>query len=331
NILLQPVPPGFINVGPNAFPNNGNNDYDPTRIGSGSVLTSQIRDIETVQQGFGTLSGSVSEGSDYAKLENARKLQQGQEYTLNSQLGYISLNQRLNNDEVLAVAFQYTVGGQVYQVGEFANDGLDATGTTTIPGGITTVTNNNLILKLLKSPITNVNQPIWDLMMKNIYDTGAYQLSQDDFKLNIFYNEASPLNFISPVDGNSFGVDINGSPITTNTPPEDLIQNTTLLRLFNLDRLNFNGDPQTNGDGFFDFVPGITVIPQNGKIIFTKAEPFGKYLFDKLAVTGGEDYNNDLTYNDNQKKYVYDILYKQTKTAALEAADKNKFKMKGRY
>ncbi|MCB0388041.1 MAG: cell surface protein SprA, partial [Winogradskyella sp.] len=203
NILLQPVPPGFINVGPNAFPNNGNNDYDPTRIGSGSVLTSQIRDIATVQQGFGTLSGSVSEGSDYAKLENARKLQQGQEYTLNSQLGYISLNQRLNNDEVLAVAFQYTVGGQVYQVGEFANDGLDATGTTTIPGGITTVTNNNLILKLLKSPITNVNQPIWDLMMKNIYDTGAYQLSQDDFKLNIFYNEASPLNFISPVDGNS--------------------------------------------------------------------------------------------------------------------------------
>ncbi|HAI18580.1 MAG TPA: cell surface protein SprA, partial [Xanthomarina gelatinilytica] len=221
NILLQPVPPGFINVGPNAFPNNGNNDYDPTRIGSGSVLTSQIRDIATVQQGFGTLSGSVSEGSDYAKLENARKLQQGQEYTLNSQLGYISLNQRLNNDEVLAVAFQYTVGGQVYQVGEFANNGLDATGTTTIPGGITTVTNNNLILKLLKSPITNVNQPIWDLMMKNIYDTGAYQLSQDDFKLNIFYNEASPLNFISPVDGNSFGVDINGNPITTNTPPED--------------------------------------------------------------------------------------------------------------
>ncbi|MCX7551661.1 cell surface protein SprA [Xanthomarina sp. F2636L] len=331
NILLQPVPPGFINVGPNAFPNNGNNDYDPTRIGSGSVLTQQIRDIATVQQGFGVLTTLVSEGSDYAKLENARKLQEGQEYTLNSQLGYISLNQRLNNDEILAVSFQYTVGGQVYQVGEFANDGLDATGVSTDPGGISTVTNNNLILKLLKSPITNTNQPIWDLMMKNIYNTGAYQLSQEDFKLNIFYNEASPLNFISPVDGNSFGVDINGAPVTASTPPEDLIQNTTLLRLFNLDRLNFNGDPQTNGDGFFDFVPGMTVIPQNGKIIFTKAEPFGKYLFDKLSVGGGEDYNNDLTYNDNQSKYVYDILYKETKTAALEAADKNKFKMKGRY
>jgi cell surface protein SprA len=331
NMLLQPIPPGFINVGPNAYPNNGNNDYNPVTIGSGSVLTQQIRDIATVQQGFGTLSSQVSEGSDYAKLENAKKLQQGQEYTLDSQLGYISLNQRLNNDEVLAVAFQYTVGGQVYQVGEFANDGLNATDVNTNPGGITTVTNNNLVLKLLKSPITNVNQPIWDLMMKNIYDTGAYQLSQEDFKLNIFYNEASLLNYITPADGNSFGVDINGNPITANTPPDDLIQNTTLLQLFNLDRLNYNGDPQTGGDGFFDYVPGITVIPQNGKIIFNKAEPFGEYLFEKLSVGAGEDYNNDATYNENQSKYVYDILYKQTKTAALEVPEKNKFKMQGRY
>ncbi|GGG34031.1 cell surface protein SprA [Bizionia arctica] len=331
NMLLQPIPPGFINVGPNAFPNNANNDYNPTAIGSGSVLTQQIRDIATVQQGFGSLASSVNEGSDYAKLENAKKLLEGQEYTLDSQLGYISLNQRLNNDEILAVAFQFTVGGQVYQVGEFANDGLDAQDVNTNPGGITTVTNNNLVLKLLKSPITNVNQPIWDLMMKNIYNTGAYQLSQEDFKLNIFYNEASLLNYISPVDGTSFGVDINGVPVTPSTPQEDLIQNTTLLQLFNLDRLNFNGDLQANGDGFFDYVPGITVIPQNGKIIFNKAEPFGEYLFDKLSVGAGEDYNNDVTYNDNQSKYVYDILYKETKTAALQVPEKNKFKMQGRY
>lgn len=330
NIVLNPIPPGFINVGPNAFPDNGNNDFDPTSIGSGSILTEAIRDIATVQQGFGTLNGQVNEGTDYAKLENARKLNQGQEYTLNSQLGYISLNQRLNNDEVLAVAFQFTSGGQVYQVGEFANDGVDATGVDTDQGtGITTITNNSLILKMLKSPVTNVNQPIWDLMMKNIYDTGAYQLSQDDFRLNIFYNEASLLNYISPVGGD-FGVDINGNPITSSTPPDDLIENTTLLRLFNLDRLNFNNDPQNRGDGFFDFYPGITVVPQNGKIIFTTVEPFGEYLFDRLAV-GNEDYNNTSSYNENQDKYVFDVLYKETKTAALEEASKNKFKIKGRY
>ncbi|WP_417237764.1 cell surface protein SprA [Bizionia sp.] len=319
DILLNPIPPGFLNAGPNAFPDNGNNDYDPTAIGSGSVLNDNIRDIATAQQGFGSLSSVVNEGSDYAKLENARKLTEGQEYTVDTQLGYISLNQRLNNDEVVAVAFQYTVGGQVYQVGEFANGGVDPTGIDN-SGPITTVTNSTLVLKLLKSPITNVQQPIWDLMMKNIYDTGAYQLSQEDFKLNIFYSEASPLNFISPVAGTPFP-DFEGNPI----------QETTLLRLFNLDRLNFNNDPQTNGDGFFDFVPGITVLPQNGKIVFTKVEPFGEYLFNTLSLSNAEDYNNDLTYNANQAKYVYDVLYKQTKAAALEEADKNKFLLKGRY
>ncbi|MGZ0015205.1 T9SS outer membrane translocon Sov/SprA [Yeosuana sp. AK3] len=321
-IGLQTPPAGFVNAGFGSFPDNPNNDFDPTNIGSGgSQLTNAIRDVATVQSGI--LVSNVKEGFDYAKLENARKLIEGQEFILNKDLGYISLNQRLNNDEVLAVAFQFTVGGQVYQVGEFANDGVDATNVTTNTSGqVTSVINSNLVLKLLKSSITNVTQPVWDLMMKNIYDTGAYQLSQDDFKLNIFYNEASPLNFITPV---------SGTPFPTPGPNQNNLQETPLLRVFNLDKLNFNNDPQTNGDGFFDFVPGITVIPQNGKIIFTSAEPFGKHLFNKLLLNVNEDYDNKSTYNANQQKYVYDILYKSTKTAALEEIEKNKFKLKGRY
>ncbi|MCR8669508.1 cell surface protein SprA [Aestuariibaculum sp. M13] len=312
---------------PGAFPDNENNAFDPTNIGgANSQLNSGIRDVSTVQSGF-NISG-VNEGFDYAKLENARKLVNGQEYTYNSQLGYISLNQRLNNDEVLAVAFQYTVGGQVYQVGEFANDGVDATDVTTNSSGqVTNVVNTNLVLKLLKSSVTNVTQPIWDLMMKNVYDTGAYNLSQEDFKLNIFYNEASPLNYIKPVSG-SFAKDIYGNPVTGSTPEEAQLQNIPLLRVFNLDKLNYNNDPQTNGDGFFDFVSGITVIPQNGKIIFTSAEPFGEYLF---KVLGDGDYANEASYNDDQKKYVYNVLYNSTKTAALEQVEKNKFKLKGRF
>ena len=312
---------------PGAIPNNPNNAFDPTNIGgAGSQLTDAIRDVATVQSGITV--PNATEGFDYAKLENARKLIKDQEYTLNSELGYISLNQRLNNDEVLAVAFQYTLGGQVYQVGEFANDGVEATDVTTnATGQVTQVVNTNLVLKLLKSSITNVDQPIWDLMMKNIYETGAFNLSPDDFKLNIFYNEASPLNFISPV-GTGFAVDINGNPVNGSTPDENLIQNVPLLRVFNLDKLNFNNDPQARGDGFFDFYPGITVIPQNGKIVFTSAEPFGEYLFNVL---GGGDYDNNVSYNDNQSKYVYDVLYKSTKTAALEAVEKNKFRLKGRY
>jgi len=61
-------------------------------------------------------------GTDnYAKLTYARKLT-AKEYTLHPQLGYISLNYPLHNDEVLAVVYQYTYNGKQYKVGEFAID-----------------------------------------------------------------------------------------------------------------------------------------------------------------------------------------------------------------
>ncbi|HLT33258.1 MAG TPA: cell surface protein SprA [Aquaticitalea sp.] len=335
-IGLDTPPPGFILPGSTLLPQNGNNGFDPTIIGGpGSQLNQLVRDITTVEQG---IIPTANEGFDFGKLENARKLNEGTDYILHTQLGYISLNQRLLNDEILAVAFQYTVGGEVYQVGEFANDGVDATDVQVDPGtGNQVVNNQNLIVKMLKSPITNVDEPIWDLMMKNIYDTGAFQLSQEDFKLNIFYTEASPLNYIKPVVVSD--VEVPFPPFDNNTPfintDDGEIVDTPLIRLFHLDRLNFNNDPQQNGDGFFDFVPGQTVLTQNGKIIFTKVEPFGKYLFDVLdddGISGDNqsDYDDDI-FNPNQEKYVYDALYKTTKTAALEESEKNKFQIKGRY
>jgi cell surface protein SprA len=331
NIGLEPLPGGFINnLG--ALPDNSNNDFDPTNIGgAGSLLTEAVRDITNVEAG---VSVNINEGFDYGKLEAARKLQEGQDYFLNTELGYISLNQRLLNDEVLAVAFQYTRGGEVFQVGEFANDGVDATQVSEGTTGNQVVNNQSLVLKMLKSAVTSVEQPIWDLMMKNIYDTGAFQLSQEDFRLNIFYTEASPVNYIRPVDGTTFPLYNNNTPLDPNDDTE--IQETPLIRLFHVDRLNSNNDPQEGGDGFFDYVPGLTVLTQNGKIIFTKAEPFGRYLFDVLDNDGNPsnnatDYEQDIYTNENQEKYVYDLLYKSTKTQALDESEKNKFQIRGRF
>ena len=318
NIGLENPPGGFFNRPPGAFPNNINNDFNPFGITGPeeSILTPAIREISTIQSGFGGVV--VSEGEDYAKLENARQLKPN-EFTFDQRLGYISLNQRLSNDEVLGVAFQYTVNGQVYQVGEFANDGVDANTQANDDGARI---NQNLVVKLLKSTITNVSEPVWDLMMKNIYALGAFQLEQDDFRLNILYTDPQPQNYLSPAPG-------SGLPL-----PEDVAE-TTLLRVFNLDKLNTNNDPVNGGDGFFDYVPGITINTQNGLVIFTTVEPFGEYLFDKLDNTpnaGGEDYNLPQTYNDNQREYVFRSLYRTTKIQAeQEDADKNKFQLKGRY
>ncbi len=302
--------PTFVNVPANSFSDNKNNKFDPGQIGT-NFLNANIREIATASAGF-TISG-MNEGQDYSKLENARKLAPT-EYTFHPQLGYLSLNQRLQNDEVLAVAYQYTVGGEVYQVGEFANDGVESTQVD--PSGVPTT--QALILKMLKGNLVAVNEPIWDLMMKNIYQIpGGNQLQQQDFKFNILYQDPSPLNYIS-----QSGID---------QLPAD-VANTPLLRVLNLDRLNYTNDPQPNGDGFFDFYSGITIDAQRGRLIFTTVEPFGEFLFKKLDLPSlAEDYNNPLTYNSNQDRYVFRSLYKSTQAAALQDSAKNKFKLRGSF
>ena len=314
------IPPSLFNRPAGSFADNSNNDLDPFLIPTSSgVLTPSIRNISTVQQGFGSLSGSVQEGADYAILEGARRLSPN-EYTLNTQLGYISLNQKLNNDEVLGVAFQYTVGGRVFQVGEFSQDGVDATVDQNNADPNLVGSGQNLVVKMLKSPIVNVQLPIWDLMMKNIYNTGAFRLERDDFRLNILYTNPSPLNYITAAEGST-------------VPLPDDVDQTTLLRVFNLDRLNPNNDPVIGGDGFFDYVPGLTIDTDNGRIIFTTVEPFGEHLFDELDNGPvGSDYNDPNTYNPNQAQYVFRDLYTQTKIIAEQrSADKNYFQLKGTY
>ncbi|RLD29974.1 MAG: cell surface protein SprA, partial [Bacteroidetes bacterium] len=346
NIGLVVPPGGFINRPKNSFPDNSNNDFNPFGIEDPSVqsiLNEAIRDVATVQDGFSGVP--VRDGIDYVTLENARKLQPN-EYRLNSQLGYISLNQRLNNDEVLGVAFQFTVNGNVFQVGEFSTDGVEANtgefnngqgnegGQGGSGGGIGNGEigiSQNLVVKLLKSNITIVNEPVWDIMMKNIYPIGAFQLEQEDFRMNILYVDPSPLNYITPVQGTPFP-----DPPISDLDPVD-INDATLLRVFNLDNLNFNNDPQIGGDGFFDFYPGITVDQQNGRIVFTSVEPFGEFLFNKLKLDSppnAESQNYDITetYNDNQAKYVFRAMYRVTKTQAeQEESDKNKFQLRGSY
>ena len=92
-IGLPNAPPGFVNVPPGSFPDNANNDFNPERLGeAGNLLTEQVRDITNVESG---ILVPVNEGFDYGKIETARKLNQGSDYVLNSELGYISLSQRM--------------------------------------------------------------------------------------------------------------------------------------------------------------------------------------------------------------------------------------------
>jgi len=99
------------------------------------------------------------------------------------------------------------------------------------------------------------------------------------------------------------------------------LQDLNLLKLFNWDRLNMNNDLQENGgitgDGIFDFVPKITVDPENGKVIFTKAKPFGAYLQSRLG--------------SNDPKFVFNDLYDQQKQVASQSNLALRYTMEGRY
>ncbi len=266
------------------YPRNTTNDL------FNFIPLDQLRDLNQINNTINSSGLGMTSGIDFEKVENARKLQPS-EYTYNSQLGFISLNSTLNPDQVLAVAYQYTVIGDttVYQVGEFSTDGIAAP--------------QCLAVKLIKSTATSTKVPLWKLMMKNVYSIGGYQINREDFQMHVTYkaNETGiPMGYITESD-------INGIP---------------LIRVLNLDNLNTMDDPEP--DGIFDFIDnaatqGGTIQSQNGRIYFPVTEPFGSYLREQI---------NNPSIAD---KYCFDSLYTMTKTEARQYPSKNRFLIQGYF
>ncbi len=261
---------------------------------SANTLYSQVQQtaFRNIQQTSSELEhfNNMEGGLDYEKVESARLLTSS-EYTLNSALGYISLKAALNQDEVLAVAYEYTYNGKVYQVGEFSTDGSEE---LRAPAA--------LALKMLKS--TNhapgkKGRGLWDLMMKNIYSLGATSVQQEKFELYVTYRN------------DSVGTDVQYLD-------EGPIKGKQLLRVMNLDRMDQKNN--RNADGRFDFVEGLTVYSSGGKIIFPVLEPFGDHLAKALG-------NNTVL----DKKYCFHELYDSTLVVAQEMTEKNKFHLTGKY
>ena len=276
------------------YPRNGANDL------VSRMDTTQIRGISTVTNYMSNdplrigRSGYMVSGRDFEKVENARRLSNS-EFSLNSKLGFISLNVSLNANQTLAVAYQYTIVGsdEVYQVGEFSDQGIN--------------TPKVLVTKLLKGTTVNTKMPIWNLMMKNVYNMRAYQVGSQDFMLNIFYN------------GNS-----NSTPYGYFT--EGSVKGISLLNLMGLDNLTTQNNPIAGGDGVFDFLDnaatqGGTINASNGRIFFPVLEPFGSHIRKKIFPDEP----------DLANKYAYDSLYTTTKTSAEQYSEKNKFSLKGYY
>ncbi len=235
---------------------------------------------------------NLQDRKDYLTIGQAELLQEGQHYTVNKQLGYISLNTELPVDFALCVAFQFTYRGKTYQVGEFSTDGI--------------VGEQALILKMLKSVELDFKAPMWDLMMKNIYGLGnAYQVKKEGFMLDVWYLDAKT------------GVQINYFP-------DGSLKDKSIIQVLGMDKLTINNQPTPDGDGVFDFLnnPMITIDPEKARLIFTKLEPFGSGLRSSFP-------NTEQSLAEG---YAFDSLYVTSRSLArVNFPNKNRFYIRGQY
>ncbi len=260
----------FLQSNPNITPAQTNfpasNDANPLFENLRNNPTA--RNIDNIDQ-FLQNDFNMEKGRDFEIVSPARKLDP-KEYTFNAQLGYLSLFRKLQNDEVLAVSYEYTFNGKRYKVGELQ----DEYGSRP--------ENEVIFMKMLRPQKINIDMPTWDLMMKNVYNLNASQIARDGFELRIQYRD-------------------DNSGIDNPSLHEGAIKNIPLIEVMGLDRLNQNQDFQP--DGNFDFLEGVTILPANGQIIFPVKEPFGNHLRSKFVP--GEDnliqkYVYDTLYNTTQ-------------------------------
>ncbi|MEP6748782.1 MAG: cell surface protein SprA, partial [Bacteroidota bacterium] len=275
---------------PNRLPNNDVNTLyrsivnDPTSRYS-SFVTSRLNAL------------GLSPVQDFEKTF-ARKLSPS-EYYFDPQVGYLSLSQPLQSNDVLAIAFRYSYNGKIYSVGEFSQD--IAPDTTAAKSGSQKV----LFLKLLKATSQRPNLPIWNLMMKNVYvlktKDGSYLsgVQPTDFQLNILYEQPSLGAKRYLPDGPRAGV--------------------PLLEILRLDTLNTRNDPQP--DGIFDYIEGRTIFSQQARIVFPLLEPFGRDL-QARAFTGSPQ----ATVN----QYVFYPLYDTLKEIAKTYANLDRYIISGK-
>jgi len=226
---------------------------------------------------------------DFEVINSAKILIRDREYKVNPYLGYISLNTPLQQNEVLAVAYEYTYNGQKYQVGELTGNLPDS--------------NQLVCLKLLRSKSINsrLKLPMWDLMMKNVYNLGVSNISRKNFNLRVIYKDDA-----TGLDNPSLLVGRN-------------VANIPLVEILGADRLNLNNEAVK--DGIFDFVNGITIDSSMGRIFFPVLEPFGSHIRQFFDADEQNLINN----------LVFQEIYDTTKAQLIGFPNKAKYFLSGTF
>jgi len=199
--------------------------------------------------------------SDPGRIEVGlfRKLEQGKDYTINADIGVISLNIDIQDNQAIAVAYRVEGPTQIADddtvYGDFVNSLTD-----------TAVT---LVLKLVRprSPQPSFKKA-WILQLRNIYSlAGARNIKKEGFELKLLYKPSPDQEEREDIDG------IN------------------LLKAFGFDRFAEDGSP--GSDNKFDFSDQ-TINPSRGEIIFPFLKPFSKETLKKIFPDKNDEFINSI-------------------------------------
>ena len=245
-----------IGINPNRAPEQLNNDLFLDLTGMPDVMG-----FSGAGAAIGAYVGPngapiYAPGIHYERVGNARRLAQT-EFTYNDRLGFISLRQSLNNAEVLAVAYEYTLGGGDVPGGHVESGWLCRPGCP--------APEDAEELRDAGGAGERRAGSLWDLMMKNVYSLQAFGLSPEDFRIGVWYNDPST------------GVDLNYIPRAP-------LEGELLIQVLGMDHrhqrpastgwcLRFRGQCRHDGG---------TMNSQNGRVFLPSVEPFGKTLQDQI-------------------------------------------------
>lgn len=198
-----------------------------------------------------------------------RKLERN-EYTLNRLAGFITLKTSLPDNYFAGVAYRRTNTGQQY-------------GTLSTDSG--SRAEDTLILKMFKvNSVTPRDTLAWEMKMKNIYRLPVSRVVEQGFELNVNY----------------IGEDNNRSP----SLPQQNLGGAYLVTILGLDKYETGRTGVPNKK--FDYIPGLTIDPENGYVIFPTLKPF----LDKISSFEGTPIDSNYWYRQvyNEVKSVSQLL-----------------------
>jgi len=202
--------------------------FYPLQSGLHLIGNVVIRNFELYQLDQ-TTNAETNPGTAYANIDepqesndqtgNYKRLEQGQDYVLSEDLGYIRLRQKAS-DEVFGCT--YVIADRI-------------TGDTlAVIGEGISVANDYLKMKMLKPRNLNPSHPVWPLMFKNVYYLGANNINREGFELRIINDRLPVPSHLDP-QGNpyitQFGLDsLNESGVRTSDQKIDL-SNANIISL----------------------------------------------------------------------------------------------------